>query len=168
MKNLWAPWRLEYVRRVDELDCFFCHALESAEDHDEKNLLLVRGARSLVMMNKYPYNNGHLLIAPNQHVSELRELEPDTLHELFDRVVTANEVLRRVLDPHGFNVGVNLGRVAGAGLDEHLHVHIVPRWNGDTNFMPVFGEVRVIPQALCELFRLLRDEYDSVGARDGR
>jgi ATP adenylyltransferase len=150
MKNLWAPWRMPYLQddaarnNDDAGGCIFCPGL--AADHDHKNLIVHRRPRAAVMMNKFPYNGGHLLILPLRHVPELDDLSPDELFDLFDTVRLARRALAAVMAPHGYNIGVNLGAVAGAGAPGHLHVHIVPRWHGDTNFMPVFGDVKVIPE----------------------
>ncbi len=154
MKNLWAPWRMDFIRSPKSGGCFMCDACAGSDDRG--TLLLHRGPVSLVIMNRYPYTNGHLLIAPRRHVAHLTDLNDEErldLMRLTDRCVRALEAVSR---PEGFNIGINLGRAAGAGLESHLHVHIVPRWNGDTNFMPVFGEVRVIPQALDDLYHQLK------------
>lgn len=157
MDTLWAPWRLAYVANsqpADDAGCFICRGL--AETDDRRHLIALRTARSAVVLNRFPYNNGHLLVAPLAHKGRLDELDAD---ELLDLQVTLSRMigtLDRAMRPDGYNVGLNLGRVAGAGLPGHLHWHIVPRWNGDTNFMPVLGDVKVIPQALDALYDLLR------------
>jgi ATP adenylyltransferase len=150
MNRIWAPWRLEYVRSGDDDGCFLCRAV--AEDGDRENLLLLRGLKCGVIMNRYPYNNGHLLVFPYRHVAEIADLERDERLEMMDLIDQSIEKLKAVASPDGFNVGFNLGKVAGAGLEEHLHAHIVPRWNGDTNFMPVLGDTKVIPQSLMDLY----------------
>ncbi len=147
MKNLWAPWRMRYIEkesRDEESGCLFCPRIES--DEDEKNLIVGRTGLSVVFMNKYPYNGGHVLVMPKRHLAELGDLEDGELFDLFDAVRKMRDAIDSVMKPHGYNVGINLGEVAGAGVPGHLHVHLVPRWKGDTNFMPLFGEVHVISE----------------------
>ncbi|MFO0837603.1 MAG: HIT domain-containing protein [Phycisphaerae bacterium] len=148
-KNVWAPWRMEYIEGLGEPDsgCFLCRYLAAAAD-DAKNHVLWRSPHSLVLLNRFPYTNGHLLIAPAQHVATLDKLPEEVLLELSARLRDAMRILDDALGPQGYNVGMNLGRCAGAGLPDHLHWHIVPRWSGDTNFVPVIGDVRVMPQSL--------------------
>jgi ATP adenylyltransferase len=158
MDRLWAPWRLQYVAAAGGPlgltdKCFFCQGL--ADSDDRKNLIVFRGLRSCVMLNRYPYNNGHLLVAPLAHKGELDELTSGELLDLQEVVRKCVRVLQEQLTTDGFNVGLNLGRVAGAGLPGHLHWHIVPRWNGDTNFMPVLGDTKVISQSLEALYEML-------------
>ena len=153
-KAIWAPWRLEYVERADELPgCIFCLAAE--EGADEERLVVHRGERAFVLLNKYPYASGHLLVAPVRHVGEFTELTPAEAAEINELAVEGIRRLREEYAPHGFNLGWNLGRVAGAGIVEHVHLHVVPRWNGDTNFMPVLGGAKVLPEALAETHRRL-------------
>lgn len=135
--------------------CIFCDKLRAAPEKDRENLVLLRGARAFVVLNLYPYSNGHLMVAPNEHCGELEALDGDTLKEMMVLVSKGIRALRRTMNPQGFNVGANLGRVAGAGVEDHVHFHIVPRWNGDTNFMPVLAETRMIPE-------LLPQTYDSL------
>lgn len=157
MDQLWAPWRLAYVAKEPqpktEDACFICTGLSQAEDR--KNLIVRRTERSVVLLNRFPYNNGHLLIAPQRHVGRLDELTSDELLEINETVRSMVGILERLMQADGFNVGINLGRVAGAGLPGHIHWHVVPRWNGDTNFMPVLGDVKVIVQSLDALYELL-------------
>ena len=150
MERLWAPWRLGYIREGDKEGCFLCRIL--AEDDDRGNLLLKRGKSCGIVMNRYPYNNGHLMVFPFRHVAEPGLLNPGEKQESMDLAIEAVAALREVGRPDGFNIGVNLGRAAGAGVEEHLHTHIVPRWAGDTNYMPVVGAVKVIPQSLPDLW----------------
>jgi ATP adenylyltransferase len=151
MKQMWAPWRLEYVRHVDDDDgCFICRAL--AGDADRENLVLKRGSTCAVIMNRYPYANGHLMICPYRHVDDLVAMNPDERLEAMDLVADSIGALKKAVCPDGFNVGTNLGRIAGAGLKEHVHTHVVPRWSGDTNFMPVLADVKIVPQSLLELW----------------
>ena len=157
MDHLWAPWRLAYVAREPAAavtnDCFICRGL--AETDDRKNLIVHRGRFGAVILNRFPYNNGHLLVAPKSHKGRLDELtteeSADLQHSLTKLVTTLEELMK----PEGFNIGLNLGKVAGAGLPGHLHWHIVPRWIGDTNYMTVLSDVRVISQSLDALFDLL-------------
>lgn len=157
MGTLWAPWRMEYILGMKTDACFICNALASGED--EKNLLLHRGERCCVIMNRYPYNNGHLLVAPIRHVADPSQMEDAERLEWMRLTDRALGALRERMHPEGFNIGTNLGRVAGAGLESHLHQHIVPRWNGDTNFMPVVADTKVIPQALDDLYLRLRPYF---------
>lgn len=154
MRQLWAPWRMEYIKEADVPGCIFCRLL--AEKKDDKNYILVRRARTFAILNKFPYNSGHLMVAPLAHKPELGALDDAELLELMRLLADMQALLQKVMNPQGFNMGVNLGRPAGAGVLDHIHLHLVPRWNGDTNFMPVVGDVRVIPQALTELAGLLK------------
>ncbi len=156
---LWAPWRMAYIENLAgepaSEGCFLCRYAEQPE-RDADNLVLARSETAIVLLNRYPYNNGHLLIAPLAHRGQLEDLSDAVLTELTLRIRDAKRVLERVLSAQGFNVGMNLGRCAGAGLPDHLHWHIVPRWGGDTNYMSVVGDTRVIPQALSASFEMLR------------
>ena len=154
MKTLWAPWRMEYILSEKEKVCIFCVALS------EGDLALYRGGLSMVMMNKYPYINGHLLVAPKRHVATLDEMTVEEMGDLLNRVRQSVGVLKKVMKPDGFNVGLNLGVVAGAGVEQHLHFHVVPRWHGDTNAMTVFAEVRVIPEHLEATYRNLKPHFE--------
>jgi len=167
METLWAPWRLAYVtaaRRPAEDDpCFICKGL--AESDDRSNLIVLRAPRSVVMLNRFPYNNGHLLIAPRQHKGTLADLDLDELLETMETLRRMVRVIDTLMQPAGYNIGLNLGEVAGAGLPGHLHWHVVPRWHGDTNFMPVLADTTVIVQSLDRLYDLLtaRLREDSPG-----
>ncbi|MBW2028325.1 MAG: HIT domain-containing protein [Deltaproteobacteria bacterium] len=163
MKVLWAPWRMEYINS-DQKDegCIFCPGEDREED--EERLILYVGSMTIVMMNRYPYNNGHLLVAPVRHVPEFRDLSGDEVLDLMSLVSRSIEVLRHVMKPEGFNVGLNIGRVAGAGMEYHMHFHIVPRWNGDTNVMTVLGDVRVIPEHIRETYGKLKPLFHGVDA----
>ena len=155
---LWAPWRMAYIKRADRAaGCIFC--VKPRQRRDPANLLLHRGRLGFVMMNLFPYNSGHLLIAPYAHASTLEVLPDETALELIALTNLSLKVLRTTVRPEGFNVGLNLGRVAGAGIEGHVHVHIVPRWNGDTNFMPLFAETRVMPEHLEATYRKLRAAF---------
>jgi len=155
-KNLWAPWRIKYIEGLSEhSDCFICHSLKNPQD-DDKNLVLWRLDKSIVILNRFPYNNGHLLIAPARHIPDLEEATNEELLEMTKLVRESQKALSLAIKPHGFNVGMNFGRCAGAGLPEHLHIHLVPRWDGDTNFMNVCSDTDVISQSLTELLEQLK------------
>ncbi|MFH1615729.1 MAG: HIT domain-containing protein [Planctomycetota bacterium] len=155
--NLWAPWRINYIQALaDKTDCFLCD-YASHPKCDDDNLVLWRTSRCLVVLNKFPYNNGHLLIAPLRHIAEFDQADDAELLELNKLVRESKKALTQAIHPHGFNVGMNFGRCAGAGLPDHLHAHLVPRWDGDTNFMSICSHTDVISQSLTELFSLLKD-----------
>jgi ATP adenylyltransferase len=163
LDRLWAPWRLKYVQACGgDTECFLCRALR--EGDDRANLLLARGRACAVMLNRYPYNNGHLMAFPFRHVRDLSALDPAERSEMMDLLCEATEALKIALSPDGFNVGVNLGKSAGAGLEEHLHVHVVPRWTGDTSFMPVLGGTKVIPQSLADIWDRLHPLFNRPAA----
>ncbi len=152
-KPLWAPWRLEYVGSADEQEgCFFCSALAGA---DEDGLIVHRGERAFVLLNKFPYSSGHLLVAPVRHLGEFAQLEDDEALELHRLAARGQAALDETYGPEGYNLGWNLGRIAGAGVLDHVHLHVVPRWAGDTNFMPVLADVKVLPEHLVETRRRL-------------
>ena len=153
MKQLWAPWRLEYILSEKTKTCIFCHHPLSGQN--KKSLLLHAGPSSLVLLNRYPYTSCHLLIAPRTHTSNLSELDADEMLDLFSILRRSIEVLKNAVKPAGFNIGMNLGRVAGAGITRHLHLHIVPRWQGDTNFMPIAAEAVVLPEHLEKTYNRL-------------
>jgi ATP adenylyltransferase len=157
MKYIWAPWRIQYIRGEKPAGCFLC--TKPMEDKDKANYILYRGKKNFIMLNSFPYNPGHLLVAPYRHTGNLEELTAAERNEHFELVSRSIQVLKEVLNPGGFNIGANLGRVAGAGIEDHFHSHIVPRWNGDTNFIPVLADVRVIPQALAETYDALRGKF---------
>lgn len=157
MQTLWAPWRMEYILSDKGDECIFCLALSERD-----NLALYKGALSMVMMNKYPYINGHLLVASKRHIASLEEMTMEETADLLKTVKDAIGILKKVMKPDGFNVGLNLGVVAGAGVEQHLHFHIVPRWNGDTNAMTVFAEVRVIPEHLEATYHNLKPHFEKL------
>ena len=150
MKHLWSPWRLEYLTAPKAEGCIFCHAAES--DNDRENLVLLRGERAFLILNRFPYNNGHFMAVPYNHVPSLEDLDAPTLTEIMLLLNRGMAALRALMHPHGFNVGANLGQVAGAGVEDHVHLHVVPRWAGDTNFMPVIGDMRVVPQTWMQTY----------------
>lgn len=159
MERLWAPWRIDYITGTEkEPGCIFC--TKPASRDDDANLIVHRTHGAFTMMNKYPYNNGHLLVAPYRHVSDICGLDPEENNLLVQEVCRAVQVLRLVMHAEGFNIGINLGTVAGAGFEDHVHYHIVPRWNGDTNIMPVLADVRVIPEHLLSTCRKLREAFE--------
>jgi len=161
MERLWSPWRLAYVTgSKTETGCVFCLASEAAE-----SLVLFSGATCFVVLNLYPYNNGHLMVVPYRHVATLSALEPAELQEIALLIQRAEAALTEAYQPHGLNVGINLGKPAGAGVLDHVHVHLVPRWNGDTNFMTVVGEVRVLPEDLQDSVRRLRPIFERLATR---
>lgn len=167
-ETLWAPWRLNYIVNAVDKEagtappdgCFLCRYRD--DTRDAENYVVDRSEHSLIVLNRFPYNNGHLLVAPREHKATLEELSEAELLDLQVQVRRMVQLLKLVMEPDGFNVGLNLGRVAGAGLPGHLHWHIVPRWNGDVNFMPVISDTKVIPQSLDALYQLLRTDLSNV------
>jgi ATP adenylyltransferase len=159
-QRIWAPWRLAYVKDAskDDQTCIFC--AKPAADDDEANLIVHRGERCFVILNLFPYTNGHLMVAPYEHVGALTELGEDTVAEMMALAQRSIRALELKYAPHGFNVGFNQGRVAGAGVEHHIHMHVVPRWGGDTNFMPVLGDTRVMPQSLEQSYEMLKGTFD--------
>ena len=168
MNKLWSPWRSQYIDSFNTNDssnkCIFCEALK--QEVNDKNCLVVRkSANTFTILNLYPYNNGHLMVVPNRHISEFDELTGSESTEIMQELKLAKSALTLILNPHGFNIGANLGRASGAGIDEHIHFHIVPRWNGDTNFMPVLGETKVISQDLMETKLKLLEAYSKLNKK---
>lgn len=149
MDILFTPWRMKYITSTKKSDgCVFCAALNADPDQDRDNFLLYRGQQTFAIMNIYPYNTGHLMIVPRQHVGTLPELSPATQFELISLASYFTGLLSQLMRPDGFNMGLNMGRAAGAGIDDHLHLHLVPRWSGDSNFMSIVGQTRVLPEEL--------------------
>ncbi|MBN1153915.1 HIT domain-containing protein [candidate division KSB1 bacterium] len=159
MDMLWAPWRIDYILQPKGDGCIFCD--KPAEHDDQANLIPFRGETCYVIMNYYPYNNGHVMVVPYRHTSDLTSLSQDEYLEMMNLVSKSIQVINKALNPHGFNIGMNLGSVAGAGVKDHLHFHVVPRWNGDMNFMPVVGHTKVISEALEETCKKLKRYYES-------
>lgn len=155
MKTIMAPWRMEYIKGKKPEKCIFCLGEDSPGD-----FILKRSTRCFVMMNRYPYTSGHVMIIPYRHVSRPEELDEEERLDLANMTVLTISVLREAMNPDGFNVGMNLGKAAGAGVDDHLHIHVVPRWMGDTNFVSVIGEVRVIPEAVSETWEKLLTYFE--------
>ncbi len=156
MENLWAPWRMAFIapETPQPQACIFC--TKPAANRDAENYILYRGRLCFMLLNLYPYNNGHLMIAPYEHVANVEELDAGTLAELMAQVQLALRALRVAMKPDGFNMGINEGKVAGAGFADHMHFHIVPRWNGDTNFMPVIADIKVVPEHLDIVYQKLK------------
>lgn len=158
MERIYAPWRIEYVLNPKQKDeCIFCTM--PSEDEDEKNMIVHRSKGAFTVMNKYPYNNGHLLVCPYRHVSDICELDAEENGLLMQEVCRSIQVLKDIMKPQGFNVGINIGEHAGAGIEEHLHFHVVPRWKGDTNVMPVLADVKVIPEHFEQTTRKLTQGF---------
>lgn len=157
MKQLWAPWRIDYIKGEKPPGCILCD--KPKEKKDRLNLILHRGEHGFVMMNLYPYNNGHLMISPYRHVNTLEDLSDEVLSNLMQLIKKSIGALRKSFHPEGNNVGLNLGKAAGAGIDDHLHFHVVPRWGGDTNFMTVVPEIRVIPEDIASTYRQLKPHF---------
>jgi len=157
MEQIWAPWRIEYILMEKPPGCFLCD--KPKEDDDVANYILYRAERNFIILNIYPYNPGHLMVAPYRHVADLAGLTDEELSEHFQLVSRSIEALKREWNPGGFNIGINIGKVAGAGMEGHIHTHIVPRWQGDTNFMPVLADIRVMPQALAETYQMLKGKF---------
>jgi ATP adenylyltransferase len=166
MKYLWAPWRMAYILGKKNRECFFCNYL--GKKKSRKSLILAQGEHVFVIMNKYPYNNGHLMVVPKRHCIDLEQLNDHELKELFGLLKISLKVLKSSLRPHGFNIGINIGKVSGAG-ENHLHIHIVPRWAGDTNFMPVIGETKTISEYLEKTYQKLHATFTIfLGKKDFR
>ena len=157
MKQLWCPWRLAYILGPKPDQCVFCLPEHTGED--EERLVLFRGQWNFVIMNKFPYNNGHLMVTPFRHIMDICDLRPDEAEEHFAIIRTCTSILRKRFNPQGINIGLNLGEAAGAGIREHMHFHLVPRWNGDSSFMAVMDEVRVIPEHLHNTYKELRQLF---------
>ncbi len=164
MEKIWSPWRSKYIESFknenSEKGCVFCDSLKNPSN--ENSLIIYQDKATFIILNLYPYNNGHLMVVPKRHLSDFSELTIHEHAEIMKNIDLSIKALKIVLQPHGFNIGANLGRVAGAGIDTHLHFHIVPRWNGDTNFMPVLGEIKVISQDLLKTKNSLIDAIKSL------
>jgi ATP adenylyltransferase len=159
MEQLWAPWRMRYIENADSATgCIFC--VKPGENTDKDNLILWRGERTFIILNAFPYSNGHLMVTPYLHTANLDDLSDEEMLEMMASTRLAVNLLKKAFNPDGFNIGINMGRVAGAGIADHFHIHVVPRWNGDTNFMPVLGDVRVIPESLNVVYDRLKAQLD--------
>ena len=164
MDKLWAPWRMKYIRNIHEKDegCIFC--AKPKEETDRENLILFRGKKNFIIMNRYPYNNGHLMVVPYEHKSDSDDIDDTVAFEMWKLTNKCKEALAKAFHPDGFNIGMNIGRTAGAGIDQHIRMHIVPRWNGDTNYMPIIGETKVISQGLLEAYDILQPYFTGYGS----
>ncbi|MBM3148688.1 MAG: HIT domain-containing protein [Chloroflexi bacterium] len=163
MEHIWAPWRIEYILEAKDAKgegCILCQ--KPKENKDEANLILHRGRTNFIMLNAFPYNPGHLMVAPYRHIGKLEDLNDDESKEHFDLIKLSVRLLKEAVQPTGFNTGMNLGKIAGAGIEEHVHTHIVPRWQGDTNFMPVVADTKVLPQALATSYSSLKKSLESL------
>ncbi|HMV26346.1 HIT domain-containing protein [bacterium] len=163
MEHLWAPWRMRYIKAGDKNEgegCIFC--FKPQEDRDRENMILFRSTHNFVIMNLYPYNNGHLMVVPYQHAPDINALPPETLLDMMTTTQKCVTAFQRSVKPDGFNIGFNLGRTAGAGIDDHVHMHVVPRWNGDTNFMPVIMDTKVMPEYLEQTYDRLLAEFSQM------
>jgi len=165
MKNLWAPWRMTYIapKTPQPQECIFC--IPPADDNDAERYILHRGEHCFMMLNLYPYNNGHLMIVPYQHVGTIEKLDAAVLADLMEQTQLALRALRLAMKPDGFNMGINEGKIAGAGFADHAHLHVVPRWEGDTNFMPVLADTKVMPEHLDNVYKQLKLVLDTL--KDG-
>ena len=157
MKRIWSPWRVQYIRNQNPTGCIFCDKPE--ENKDSENFILYRGEKNFVIMNAFPYNPGHLMVVPYRHVGKLEDMTAEERNDHYEIVSRAVAILRESCKTDNFNMGMNLGRVAGAGIADHIHTHIVPRWNGDNNFMPVIGETRVISESMIDIYNRLKAKF---------
>ncbi len=166
MERLWSPWRLAYVTGTESATgCIFCHATGPHPNPEREALVLVRGRASYVVLNLYPYNSGHLMVAPNRHIASLADATSEELDEMMRFTRDAEVALREAYQPQGINVGINLGRPAGAGILDHIHIHLVPRWTGDTNFMSVIGNTRVLPEDLSDSAKRLKPIFERLNGK---
>ncbi len=166
MERIWAPWRVQYITAGNPGGCIFCDKPNS--DAEEGEFILYKGDKAFILLNAYPYNNGHLMVAPYRHTADISSLSDEEMLSVMKLIALSKDVLAEAFSPDGYNVGINLGQTAGAGIADHLHVHIVPRWNGDTNFMPVIGDTKVMPQALADTYQQLRAALSRIEERGGR
>jgi ATP adenylyltransferase len=157
MKRIWSPWRVQYIRNQNPTECIFC--VKPKENNDFQNFILFRGKLNFVIMNAFPYNPGHLMVVPYRHIGKLEDMNAEERNDHYEIVSRAVGILRESCKTDNFNVGMNLGRVAGAGIADHIHTHIVPRWNGDNNFMPVIGETRVISESMEDIYKRLKEKF---------
>ena len=163
-KQLWAPWRMEYIKEMDSPTCVFCDAVAANREQSKSLRVLARRTNEFVLLNKYPYVFGHILICPSRHVSCIEELGENEQQSLFRLAIDSQTALKEVLNPHGLNWGINIGKQAGAGIETHLHIHIVPRWVGDTNFMPVVADCHVMPGHLDDLYQQLLPRFSQLNS----
>jgi ATP adenylyltransferase len=156
-RPIWAPWRIDFIRSEKTSECFLCNNKEYNKDSSEEELIILRKEQTFAILNRYPYNPGHILISPYRHIGDLGDMTESERSEMMETVLEVQELLKKVMNPNGFNIGLNLGVDAGAGVADHIHMHIIPRWRGDNNFMPVITDKRVVPEALNETAKLLRE-----------
>jgi ATP adenylyltransferase len=161
-RPLWAPWRIDYILGAKEGKCFLCNREIPSPEEVDDFMVIARGKNVFAILNAFPYNSGHLMVVPYKHIGDISELPKETLHEMIEVCTAAKNTLKKTMNPEGFNIGFNLGLPAGAGLEDHVHMHIVPRWIGDTNFMPVLDNTRVIPQSLKDTANILRDTFEFI------
>jgi ATP adenylyltransferase len=159
-ETLWAPWRMDFILSDKDDECVFCRASEAPPEKHAELLVLATRPAAFVILNRYPYTHGHFMIVPRRHVSRIEDLPPDERAGFLELMVDSQSLLRATLAPHGINIGMNLGRCAGAGIEDHIHIHVVPRWDGDTNFMPLLADARVMPEHLAETYRKLRSSFE--------
>ncbi len=164
MKRLWAPWRIEYIKMPKSGECIFCKAASS--NNDKENLVVYRSRYSFIILNRFPYNSGHLMIVPYRHIPHILDLNDDEILDMFRLMKISIKALDSLMKPEGYNIGVNIGEAAGAGIKDHFHIHVVPRWSGDTNFMPVIGDTKVIVEALESVYENLKREIARVLKED--
>ncbi len=160
MKKIFAPWRIRYIEAPKYEGCIFCDFPK--ENRDEERLIVYRGERCFVILNNYPYNPGHVMVAPYRHFKEIEEMSEEEGAEMLELTKKAVKVIKKVMKPDGFNIGINIGKVAGAGIEQHLHIHIVPRWEGDTSFIPVLADVKIIPEAVAETYKKLKRGFEEL------
>jgi ATP adenylyltransferase len=160
MEHLWAPWRMEFIKGPKPSGCFLCEAAAADPSTDAEHLVLARTPFSLALLNRYPYNNGHLMVAPREHLADLEALAEPAASDLMALTQRSLRAVRQAMAPDGFNLGINAGKVAGAGVADHVHQHVVPRWGGDTNFMPVLAETKVLNEHLAKSYQELRAAFD--------
>jgi ATP adenylyltransferase len=161
MKHIWSPWRMKYIENNEkEEGCVFCNAL--TKEDSKENLIAFRGERAFVILNLYPYTSGHLMVVPFKHIATFEELDPATRAEMMELTSQSTTVLRKIYQPQAFNVGANIGEAAGAGVPGHVHIHIVPRWGADTNFMSVLGDTRVLPESIQDTYKRVRKGFESI------
>ncbi|MBL7196883.1 MAG: HIT domain-containing protein [Candidatus Omnitrophica bacterium] len=158
MNKIWAPWRIKFIQKPKNKNCILCLASKNKK-LDKKQLVIMRGKHSFSLLNIYPYNNGHFMVCPVRHVKKLEELKTEEILDLFEVIKKTKGLIDKILKPEGYNIGINLGRISGAGIDNHIHIHVVPRWQGDTNFMPVISNTKVISQSLKSLYDKLTNAH---------
>jgi ATP adenylyltransferase len=165
-QRLWAPWRVQYIEELGSDGCVFCEAISGSAAHIRTHRVLAERESEFAILNKYPYGFGHVLVCPRRHVSQLNELSPQEQSSLFQLVCDSQQAMSEAVSPHGFNLGMNIGKNAGAGIEDHIHMHIVPRWQGDTNFMPVTADCAVMPAHLDTVYQMLEPAFSALDGND--